>query len=116
MERGSTMRISDYIKKRGGEPPQEPRSQPQPEPRSQTQAVPNPEQIPAGMPSPEMMDKYSRMSEEQLMQEMFRSAASSRANGQLTDDMLDSFYHQAQGFLSPEQSERMRELIRELKK
>jgi len=102
------MRINDYIKKRGGEPSAESQYQPQ--------ASPRPAPVSSDMPTPEMVDKYSRMSEEQLMQEMFRSAADSRRNGSLTDDMLDNFYNQAQGYLSPEQTERMRDLIRELKK
>jgi hypothetical protein len=100
------MRIQDYINKRNGEPSPSSRQQPRPESAPSSNNI-SPE---------EMIDKYSRMSEEQLMQEMFRSASASRASGQLTDEMLDSFYNQAKCYLSPEQSERMSELIRELKK
>lgn len=89
------MRINDYIKKRAAG------SQPAPE---------------NGQNTREMLDKYGKMNEEQLMQEMFKNAAISRANGTLNDEMLDNFYSNAKAFLTPEQAERMRELIRELKK
>lgn len=85
------MRINDYIKRKSPE-------------------------VDKSTSNEEMVGKYSQMSEEQLMQEMFRSASQSRSNGTLNDEMLDGFYNQAQGFLSPEQSERMKDLIRELKK
>lgn len=69
-----------------------------------------------GESTQQLLDKYSTMNEEQLMQEMFRNASASRANGTLNDNMLDDFYNNACGYLTPEQSERMKELIRELKK
>lgn len=94
------MRINDYIKHRAGGELQPHPPQPQSQPESNEQ----------------MLDRYSRMNEEQLMQEMFRNAADSRANGTLNNEMLDEFYAKAGGYLTPEQSERMKELIRELKK
>lgn len=63
----------------------------------------------------DLLNKYSTMNEEQLMQEMFRAARDGRASGQITDQTLDNFYNQALAFLSPEQAERMRELIIQLK-
>jgi hypothetical protein len=60
--------------------------------------------------------KYSGFSQEELMREMFRTAEESRKKGELSDEMLDGFYNRAQSFMSPEQAERMRELIIELKK
>ncbi|MDD3946586.1 MAG: hypothetical protein PHI19_01990 [Clostridia bacterium] len=86
------MRINDYIKKR---------------PVSPENSNENTE---------EMLNRYSQMNEEQLMQEMFRNAAQSRENGSLNDQMLDDFYGKACAYLTPEQSERMKELIIELKK
>ena len=86
------MRINDYIKKRSVSPE---------EPTENTE---------------EMLNKYSKMNEEQLMQEMFRNAAQSRENGTLNNQMLDDFYGKACAYLTPEQAERMREHIIELKK
>lgn len=64
----------------------------------------------------EAFSRYSGMSEEQLMREMFKAAEQGRKNGSLNNDTLDSFYRNAQAFLTPEQAERMKELITELKK
>lgn len=60
--------------------------------------------------------QYSGMNEEQLMREMFKVAEQSRKDGTLNDETLDRFFSNAQSFLTPEQSERMKELITELKK
>lgn len=87
------MNINDYIKKKAGKSGGQ-------KPRSMDEA----------------MNTYSRMNEEQLMQEMFRAAREGKETGELTDEKLESFYQQARAFLSPEQAERMRELIIELKK
>lgn len=103
------MNINDYIKKKSaqsdycakGSAPQDKGAAPQESDNESTQ---------------QLLDKYSTMNEEQLMQEMFRNASASRANGTLNDNMLDDFYNNACGYLTPEQSERMKELIRELKK
>lgn len=64
----------------------------------------------------ETIGKYSAMSEEQLMQELFRSAEAGRQNGSLNNGMLDDFFGKVGGMLSAEQRERMTELIRQLKR
>ncbi|MCL2631331.1 MAG: hypothetical protein FWD49_07455 [Firmicutes bacterium] len=62
------------------------------------------------------VNRYSQLSQEQLMEELFKVATESRKRGELSDSALDSFFNQASSFLSHEQSERMKELIGELKK
>ena len=57
--------------------------------------------------------KYSAMNEEQLMQELFRVGKVS--SGNVSADELDAFYANVRGFLTPEQSEKMRALIMQLK-
>ncbi|MFA5449325.1 MAG: hypothetical protein WC292_02690 [Clostridia bacterium] len=64
----------------------------------------------------EAIQKYGSLSEEQLMNEMFTLAAEERQRGDLTNEKLDDFYNQAKGMLTPEQAERMKELILQLKK
>jgi hypothetical protein len=60
--------------------------------------------------------RYSKMSHEQLMQEMFSIASKSRLLGEMDNSKLDAFYENSKSFLTSEQAERMRELIMELKK
>ncbi len=64
----------------------------------------------------EAVKKYAAMDEQSLMAELFKTAEEGRASGELTDEVIDNFYATVSPMLSPEQSERMRELIRELKK
>ena len=64
----------------------------------------------------EAVKKYAAMDEQSLMAELFKTAEEGRASGELTDGVIDNFYTTVSPMLSPEQSERMRELIRELKK
>ncbi len=66
------------------------------------------------MSATEAIDKYSSMSEEQLMQELFR--VGSVSSGNISANELDSFYGQVKTFLTPEQSARMKELIAQLKR
>lgn len=61
----------------------------------------------------EAIDKYSQMSEEELMQELFRVGACSR--GGVTPEELDEFFNSIKSMLSPEQQEKMTELITQLK-
>lgn len=61
----------------------------------------------------ELINKYSGMSEEQLMQELFK--VGSVSNGRVTPNELDDFYNKVKGFLTPEQAEKMRYLIMQLK-
>ncbi|MFW5780090.1 MAG: hypothetical protein ACOCWI_01380, partial [Bacillota bacterium] len=49
----------------------------------------------------EAMDNYSKMSEEELMQELFKVGACSR--GGVSPEELDDFYNNIKSMLSPEQ-------------
>lgn len=59
------------------------------------------------------MNKYSKMSEEELMGELFRVGSCS--SGGTTPEQLDSFFSNVQGMLSEEQKEKMKRLITQLK-
>ena len=58
------------------------------------------------------VEKYTSMSEEQLLQELFRVSNSSG----VSNDELDSFYRNASPYLTPEQREKMKGLILQLKR
>ena len=58
------------------------------------------------------VNKYTSMSEEQLMQELFRVANASN----VSNEELDSFYRNASPYLTPEQREKMKGLILQLKR
>lgn len=91
------MNVADYIRNKNKE-------------TEKKQAKPN-EDTPK---SPqEALNKYSHYSEEQLMSELFRLG--SLSNGRISAKELDDFYANVRSFLTPEQSERMRELITQLK-
>ena len=47
--------------------------------------------------------------------ELFKVAAEGRASGELNNDIVDGFYQKMLPLLTPEQAERMRELIIKLK-
>lgn len=59
------------------------------------------------------LGRYQSMSEEQLMQELFRVGKVS--SGNVSAKELDAFYDSVKGFLTPEQSAKMRALILQLK-
>lgn len=61
------------------------------------------------MSASEAVEKYSSMSEEQLMQELFKVGSVSKGN--ISAGELDAFYENVKAFLTPEQSARMKELI-----
>jgi hypothetical protein len=64
--------------------------------------------------SPEdAVKKYSAMSEEQLMQELFK--VGSVSSGNVSASELDSFYDRVKGFITPEQAAKMKSLIMQLK-
>lgn len=68
-------------------------------------------------PTPEeAYSRYSAMNEEQLLGELFRTSDAARSSGELSNDMLDGFYRNAEAYLTPEQAAKMRALIIELKK
>ncbi len=60
------------------------------------------------------INKYGAMSEEELMRELFR--VGSVSSGNVSSAELDGFYKQVKNFLTPEQSEKMRNLIIQLKR
>ena len=60
--------------------------------------------------------KYSKMDEASLMQELFKTAEEGRKSGELDNGVLDDFLEKMAPLLSKEQSERMRELINDLKR
>ncbi len=61
----------------------------------------------------EAFDTYSKMSEEELMQELFNVGACSK--GGTTPQQLDDFYKNVESFLTAEQKEKMKNLIMQLK-
>ncbi len=56
--------------------------------------------------------KYTSMNEEQLIQELFRVANASN----VSNEELDSFFQKASPYLTPEQREKMKGLILQLKR
>ena len=61
----------------------------------------------------ETINRYSAMSEEQLMQELFKVGRVS--SGNVSAKELDGFYNSVKAFLSAEQAEKMKTLIMQLK-
>lgn len=62
-----------------------------------------------------VVDKYSGMNESQLMSEMIKVAATSKANGTLNDAELENFYNQMSPMLTVEQRKKLKALINTLK-
>ena len=56
--------------------------------------------------------RYSSMGEEQLVQELFRTANESN----VTNEELDGFFERAKPYLTAEQREKMKNLIMQLKR
>ena len=61
----------------------------------------------------EILNRYSGMSEEQLMQELFKVGSVSGGNVSASD--LDNFYENVKNYLTPEQASKMKGLIMQLK-
>lgn len=99
------MNINEYIKRKCGNRTQ---SQPEADDTFRPKDAPSESTV-------EAYERLSKMNEEQLMSEMFRAAHDGRQSGEINDETLDRFYQTAQSFLTPEQAERMRELIIQLK-
>ncbi|MBR1746931.1 MAG: hypothetical protein IJ735_01825 [Clostridia bacterium] len=89
------MNVADYIRKKNAESKNPPNKNTDP-------STPQ-----------ELLNKYSGYNEEQLMAELFRYG--SLSSGNVSAKELDDFYQRATPFLSPEQAERMKELILRLK-
>lgn len=64
----------------------------------------------------EVIRKYSKMDEQSLMQELFKTAEEGRQSGELDNGVLDGFLEKVSPLLSREQAERMRELVNGLKR
>lgn len=62
-----------------------------------------------------VVDKYSGMNESELMSEMIKVAATSKANGTLNDAELENFYNQMSPMLTAEQRKKLKALINSLK-
>lgn len=60
----------------------------------------------------EDVKKYSAMNEEQLVQELFRTANAVN----VSNEELDGFFNRAAPYLTPEQREKMKGLITQLKR
>ena len=67
----------------------------------------------ASMNTNEIFNRYSGMSEEQLMQELFK--VGSVSGGNVSAKELDNFYESVRHYLTPEQSAKMKSLIMQLK-
>lgn len=59
----------------------------------------------------EELNKYSSMSEERLMQEMFTLVDNGRKNGTLDNEKLEAFFNSASCMLNSEQITKLRYLI-----
>lgn len=64
----------------------------------------------------EAINAYSRLSQEDLMRELFRVANDSREKGEMNNNSLDAFFTNVSPMLTPEQRARMQQLIGELKR
>lgn len=62
----------------------------------------------------EAYNKYSKMNEEQLMQELFK--VGSVSSGNVSPQALDTFFNNVRSRLTPEQAARMSDLIAQLKR
>ncbi|MDE6758172.1 MAG: hypothetical protein K2O95_01075 [Clostridia bacterium] len=59
----------------------------------------------------EELNKYSHMSEERLMQEMFTLVDNGRKNGTLDNEKLEAFFNSASCMLNNEQITKLRYLV-----
>lgn len=69
---------------------------------------------PSGIPDANLakeIEKYSSMSEERLMQEMFHLVEEGRRNGTLDNAKLEEFFNSASCMLSGEQITKLRTII-----
>lgn len=65
------------------------------------------------MTAEEAIRRYGSMSEEQLMQELFR--VGSVSGGNVSAGEYDDFFRRVRPFLTPEQTAKMKSLIQQLK-
>ncbi|HKL73374.1 MAG TPA: hypothetical protein VJ903_00610 [Clostridia bacterium] len=82
--------------------------------RKQQQQNPNNDNNNPNVSPQDALNKYSNMSENDLMQELFREGSVS--SGKISASELDNFYNTASGFLGQDQLDKMRMLIEQLKR
>jgi hypothetical protein len=68
-----------------------------------------------GIDPAKIINDYADKSESELMSDLLGAVNRGRENGTLNDAELDSFVARTSGFLSPEQTERMRGIVAGLK-
>ncbi len=63
----------------------------------------------------EAITKYSAMNEEELMRELLRTAERGRAEGELNNGILDDIRAKVAPLLTPEQADKLNDLVDGLK-
>lgn len=63
----------------------------------------------------EQIAKYSKMSRQELIEQMHLLASQGKASGELDNEQLDSFYSQASGMLAESERNNLKGLVNELK-
>ena len=63
----------------------------------------------------EQIAKYSKMSRQELIEQMHLLASQGKASGELDNEQLDNFYSQASGMLSEKERNNPKGLVGELK-
>lgn len=63
----------------------------------------------------EQIAKYSKMSRQELIEQMHLLASQGKASGELNNEQLDNFYSQASGMLSENERNNLKGLVGELK-
>ena len=63
----------------------------------------------------EQIAKYSKMSRQELIEQMHLLAGQGKASGELNNEQLDNFYSQASGMLSESERNNLKGLVGELK-
>lgn len=63
----------------------------------------------------EQIAKYSKMSRQELIEQMHLLASQGKASGELNNEQLDNFYSQASGMLSESERNNLKGLVGELK-
>ena len=63
----------------------------------------------------EQIAKYSKMSRQELIEQMHILASQGKASGELDNEQLDSFYSQASGMLAESERNNLKGLVNELK-
>lgn len=63
----------------------------------------------------EQIAKYSKMSRQELIEQMHLLASQGKESGELNNEQLDNFYSQASGMLSESERNNLKGLVGELK-